>query len=176
MSLVGSPAPNFTLASTRNLDSLDEPVALADHRGRWVVLVFYPADFTFVCPTEMLAFSAAVGEFAAEQADIVGISTDGVHCHQAWQEFVLGPLAFPLAADTSLSTTRDYGVLIESEGVARRALFIVDPEGIVRYEVVHDSDVGRSVGEALRVLRALREQVRVPADWMPGRPTLAEAA
>ena len=176
MSLVGSPAPRFILPSTRNLDRLDEPVELDLHRGRWLLLVFYPADFTFVCPTEMLAFSAAVADFGADEADIVGISTDGVHCHQAWQEFVLGPLAFPLAADTSLRVTRDYGVLIEDEGVARRALFIIDPEGIVRYQVVHDSDVGRSVDESLRVLQALRAQTPVPADWAPGRPTLAEAA
>lgn len=174
MSLVGSSAPHFELQSTKDLDMLDVPVRLDEFRGRWLVLVFYPADFTFVCPTEMLAFSAAAEEFAEENAAILGISTDGVHCHQAWQEFVLGTLAFPLAADPSLATTRDYGVLIESEGVARRALFIIDPDGMIRYEVVHDSDVGRSVTEALRVLRALRTEVLVPVDWAPGLPTLAE--
>ena len=176
MSLVGSAAPLFSLASTKNLDTLDEPVSLEAYRGRWVALVFYPADFTFVCPTEMLAFSAAVGDFDAAESDLIGISTDSVHCHQAWQEFALGKLAFPLAADTSLQVCRDYGVLIESEGVAQRGLFLIDPEGIVRYQVVHYDDVGRSVAEALRVLRALREGERVPADWTPGQPTLAVAA
>jgi peroxiredoxin 2/4 len=96
-----------------------------------------------------------------------------LHCHQAWQEFALGPLAFPLAADVTHAVSRDYGVLIEDEGVARRALFIVDPDGIVRYQVVHDDNVGRSVTEALRVLRALRAECRVPADWQPGDATLA---
>lgn len=173
MSLVGSAAPPFVLPSTKNLDHLDQPVSLADHEGRWLVLVFYPADFTFVCPTEVMAFSAGVEEFAAEDADVIGISTDSVHCHQAWQEFALGPLAFPLAADVTQAVSRDYGVLIEDEGVARRALFIVDPEGIVRYQVVHDDNVGRSVAEPLRVLRALRAETRVPANWQPGDATLA---
>lgn len=175
MSLVGCPAPSFRLESTKSID-LDEPVALEDHRGRWVVVVFYPADFTFVCPTEMLAFNASSREFAAEDADLIAISTDGVHSHEAWQEFVLGRLAFPLAADTTLNVSRDYGVLIEAEGVARRALFIIDPQGVVRYEVVHDSDVGRSVDEALRVLRALRGGERTPAGWNPGEPTLASSS
>lgn len=174
MSLIGRPAPQFSMASTKSID-LDVPVSLEDHRGRWLVLVFYPADFTFVCPTEMLAFSKEVEAFAAEEADLIGISTDGVHCHEAWQEFILGRLAFPLAADTSLTVSRDYGVLIEEEGIAQRALFIVDPEGMVRYEVVHDSDVGRSVDESLRVLRALRAQARVPANWQPGQATLTTA-
>ena len=139
------------------------------------MLVFYPADFTFVCPTEMLAFSEAVDRFEAEDASVIGISTDGVHCHEAWQEFILGRLGFPLAADTTHSVSRDYGVLIEDEGVAQRALFIVDPAGVLRYQVVHDSDVGRSVDEALRVLRGLRAATRVPADWQPGEPTLSPA-
>lgn len=173
-SLVGSPAPNFCMPSTKTAD-LNQPVSLVEYEGRWLVLVFYPADFTFVCPTEMLAFHEAVDEFHAEEADLIGVSTDGVHCHEAWQEFVLGRLRFPLAADSTLTVSRDYGVLIEEEGVAQRALFIVDPEGIVRYQVVHDADVGRSVDEALRVLRALRAGMRVPVDWQPGKATLAQS-
>ncbi|MBA3406657.1 MAG: peroxiredoxin [Solirubrobacterales bacterium] len=172
LSLVGSPAPGFCMASTKSPD-LDQPVSLHDYRGRWLVLVFYPADFTFVCPTEMLAFSQAAPQFETEQASLLGISSDGVHCHEAWQEFVLGRLAFPLAADPTLKVCRDYGVLIEDEGVAQRALFIVDPDGTVRYQVVHDDDVGRSVDESLRVLRALRAKVSVPVDWQPGKATLA---
>jgi peroxiredoxin (alkyl hydroperoxide reductase subunit C) len=172
MSLLGSPAPKFCMASTKSAD-LDQPVSLEDYRGRWLLLVFYPADFTFVCPTEILAFSESADQFEAEDASLIGVSTDGVHCHEAWQEFVLGRLKFPLAADTTLTVSRDYGVLIEQEGVAHRALFIVDPDGIVRYQVVHDGDVGRSVDEALRVLRALRAGARVPANWKPGEATLA---
>jgi peroxiredoxin 2/4 len=173
MSLVGQPAPQFNLPSTKNLDRLDEPVSLDEYRGQWLVLVFYPADFTFVCPTEIMAFSAAVEDFAAENAAVIGISTDSVYCHQAWQEFHLGRLAFPLAADVTHAVSRDYDVLIEDEGIARRGLFIIDPEGVVRYQVVHDDNVGRSVSEALRVLRALRADTRVPADWQPGDATLA---
>jgi peroxiredoxin (alkyl hydroperoxide reductase subunit C) len=172
MSLLGGPAPKFCMASTKSAD-LDQPVVLDDYRGQWLVLLFYPADFTFVCPTEMLAFSEAVDQFGAEDASVVGISTDGVHCHEAWQEFILGRLRFPLASDTTLTVSRDYGVLIEDEGVAHRALFIVDPDGIVRYQVVHDGDVGRSVDEALRVLRGLRARTRVPVNWKPGEATLA---
>jgi peroxiredoxin (alkyl hydroperoxide reductase subunit C) len=176
MSLVGRPAPAFTLASTKSLDFLDEPVSLEDHRGRWVVLVFYPADFTFVCPTEILAFSAQAAHFAAVDADVIAISPDGVHCHQAWQEFVLGPLAIPLAADTTLGVARAYEILKEDEGVPHRALFLIDPDGVVRYEVVHDDNVGRSVEETLRVLRGLQMGTRVPAGWQPGEPTLQGAA
>ena len=163
------------MPSTKSAD-LDQDVSLDDYRGRWLVLVFYPADFTFVCPTEMLAFSEAAVEFEAEDSGLIGISTDGVHCHEAWQEFVLGRLAFPLAADTTLTVCRDYGLLIEGEGIAQRALFIIDPYGLVRYQVVHDGDVGRSVDEALRVLRALRAGCRMPVNWKPGEATLAKAS
>ena len=176
MSLVGRHAPGFSLPSTKNMDFLDERVSLEDHRGRWVVLVFYPADFTFVCPTEVLAFSASAEEFAAEDADVIAISPDGVHCHQAWQEFVLGPLAFPLASDSTLAVSRAYDVLVEEDGVPLRALFLIDPHGVVRYEVVHDDNVGRSVQESLRVLRGLKMGTRVPAGWQPGDPTLEPAA
>jgi peroxiredoxin (alkyl hydroperoxide reductase subunit C) len=176
MTLVGHTAPAFTLESTKNLDRLDEPVSLEELRGRWVVLVFYPADFTFVCPTEILAFNDAVADFAAAGADLIAISTDNVHCHQAWMEFALGRLDFPLAADTAHTVSRDYGVLIEETGMARRGLFIIDPDGVVRYEVVHDDDVGRNVAESLRVLQALAIGERVPANWEPGQDTLPTAA
>jgi len=172
IALVGSPAPSFCLPSTKSPD-LDQPVSLDDYRGRWLVLVFYPADFTFVCPTEMLAFSEAAEQFDAEDASLIGISTDGVHCHEAWQEFILGRLKFPLAADTTLTVSRDYGVLIEEQGIAQRGLFIIDPNGTVRYQVIHDGMVGRSVDEALRVLRALRVGTQMPADWKPGEATLS---
>jgi peroxiredoxin (alkyl hydroperoxide reductase subunit C) len=163
------------MPSTKSAD-LDQDVSLDDYQGRWLVLVFYPADFTFVCPTEMLAFSDAAHEFDAADASLIGISSDGVHCHEAWQEFVLGRLAFPLAADATLAVCRDYGVLIEEEGVAQRALFIIDPYGVIRYQVVHDSDVGRSVDEALRVLRALRAGTRMPVNWKPGEATVAKGS
>ncbi len=172
MSLVGQPAPAFCLKSTKNLDFLDEDVSLGDYRGRWLVLLFYPLDFTFVCPTEIMAFSRRAEEFRALGADLLAVSTDSVYSHQAWIEFVLGPVAFPLASDLSKEVSRAYGVLDEEAGVARRGLFIVDPGGVVRHEVVHDEAVGRSVDETLRVLRALRTGELCPADWQPGAPTL----
>ncbi len=167
MTLVGKPAPDFEMPSTKNLDTLDEPVRLADHRGRWLVLFFYPADFTFVCPTEAIAFSSAVPDFAELGADVIGVSTDGVHAHLAWTEFHVGKLAYPLGADRTQVVSRAFGVLNEAEGVAERAVFIIDPEGIVRYEVVHDDRIGRNVGEILRVLRALQSKGRTPANWSP---------
>jgi peroxiredoxin 2/4 len=175
MSLVGTLAPQFRMTSTKDLDSLDQDVVLEDYRGRWVLLIFYPGDFTTVCPTEIVAFSSRAGEFAAEDTDLIAISTDSVYCHQAWQEFALGRLAIPLASDPTLAVSRDYGVLIESDCVAQRASFILDPGGVVRYEVIHDGEVGRSVDESLRVLQALRMETYVPADWQPGQATLATA-
>lgn len=176
MSLTGSPAPQFRLPSTKNLDQLNVSVALEEHRGRWAVLIFYPGDFTFVCPSEMLAFSAAAEQFAAEQADLIAISTDGVHCHQAWQEFVLGPLAFPLASDSTTEVSRAYGVFDEALGESQRTLFIVDPEGVVRYEITHDRIVARSVPETLRVLQALRQETCILAGWVPDEPAVTAAA
>jgi peroxiredoxin (alkyl hydroperoxide reductase subunit C) len=169
MSHMGRPAPAFdSLPSTKSLARLDEPVSLSDYAGRWLVLLFYPADFGAVCPTEILAFSRHAAEFAGLGADVLAISTDGVDCHQAWIEFVLGRLNFPLASDATHSVSRDYGVLIEERGIAQRALFLIDPAGIVRYEVVHDLDTGRSVDEVLRVLQALTGPGSCAAGWQPG--------
>jgi peroxiredoxin (alkyl hydroperoxide reductase subunit C) len=177
MTLVGSPAPDFRMPSTKNLDYLNEDVSLGDYtdNDRWLVLFFYPADFTFVCPTEVLAFSQKADEFDACDADVLGVSTDGPHCHQAWIEFALGKLTFPLASDQTLRVSRDYGVLLEDEGIAQRGLFIIDPQGVVRYEVVHDIDTGRNVEEVLRVLKALHTASKCPANWAPGDPTLVVA-
>jgi peroxiredoxin (alkyl hydroperoxide reductase subunit C) len=172
MTLVAKPAPHFTMASTKDINTLDVPASLDDYRGKWLVLFFYPADFTFVCPTEVLAFSDKVPAFAELGAEVLGVSTDGVYCHQAWIEFALGKLQFPLASDTTLQVSRDYGVLIEAEGVAQRGLFIIDPEGVVRYEVIHDIDTGRSVDEVHRVLAALSMTGKCPANWQPGDDTI----
>jgi peroxiredoxin (alkyl hydroperoxide reductase subunit C) len=158
--LVGKPAPDFRMVTTKNLDTLDHETTLADYRGRWLVLLFYPADFTFVCPSEMLAFSAANEQFAAQGADILGVSTDGVYSHVAWMEFHVGHLAFPLASDRSQEVSTAYQVLEDGTGQAARALFIIDPDGVVRYEVVHEDRVGRSVSEVLRVLTALQSPSR----------------
>ena len=144
--LVGKPAPYFELESTKNLETLDEKVRLSDYEGKWLILFFYPLDFTFVCPTEITALSDRYQEFVDLNADILGVSTDSKYSHRAWiqtprDENGLGQINFPLGADTTHQVSRDYGVLIEDEGVALRGLFIIDPEGIVRYQVVTDNNV-----------------------------------
>jgi len=161
---VGSPAPDFRMVSTKDLNTLEHEVSLADYAGRWLVLFFYPADFTFVCPTEVLAFNAALPRFAALDTDLLGVSTDSVHAHVAWLEFHLGPLDFPLASDRNQLVSRTYGVL-DDAGQSARALFIVDPDGVVRHQVVHDDRVGRSVDEVLRVLTGLRAPGRTPGHY-----------
>jgi peroxiredoxin (alkyl hydroperoxide reductase subunit C) len=157
---VGKPAPDFRMKTTKDPNTLEHEATLADYRGRWLVLFFYPADFTFVCPTEVLAFNAAVSPLASEyDAELLGVSTDSVFAHVAWMEFHIGSLAFPLASDRTHAVSRSYGVL-DDEGQAARGVFVIDPEGIVRYEVVHDDRVGRSVDEVLRVLAALQAKGR----------------
>jgi peroxiredoxin (alkyl hydroperoxide reductase subunit C) len=175
--LVGKPAPYFELESTKNLETLDEKVRLSDYEGKWLILFFYPLDFTFVCPTEITALSDRYQEFVDLNADILGVSTDSKYSHRAWiqtprDENGLGEINYPLGADTTHQVSRDYGVLVEDEGVALRGLFIIDPEGIVRYQVVTDNNIGRSVDETLRVLQALQTGGLCPSDWKPGQKTL----
>jgi peroxiredoxin (alkyl hydroperoxide reductase subunit C) len=177
---VGRPAPDFEMPSTKNIEKLNEPVKLSDYRGKWLVLVFYPLDFTFVCPTELIAFSDRYDDFQEIGADVLGVSTDSVYSHRAWLQTprdkngVQG-LRFPLASDITKSVSRDYGVLLEDKGIALRGLFIIDPEGILRYKVVHDLNIGRSVEETLRVIRALQTGGLCPAEWRPGQETLKVA-
>lgn len=174
---VGEPAPDFTMPSTKNIETLAEPVSLADYRGKWLIMLFYPLDFTFVCPTELTAFSDALEEFQGVGAEVLGISTDSVHSHRAWlkvprdQNGVEG-LQYPLASDITLEVSRKYGVLIENEGIALRGLFVIDPEGVLQYSVVHSLNVGRSTDETLRVLTALQTGGLCAAEWQPGEETL----
>lgn len=173
---VGLPAPDFKLPSTKNLDTLDETVALSDYRGKWLVLFFWPYDFTFVCPTEIIGFSSSSEQFKALNCDIVGASVDSVYTHKAWIETPIdqngiGPIQFPIASDFTKETAHAYGILNE-EGAANRGLFIIDPEGILRYQVVTDMNVGRSVDETLRVLQALQSGGLCPVNWKPGDKTL----
>jgi alkyl hydroperoxide reductase subunit AhpC len=149
-----------------------EDFDLAGYRGSWVVLAFYPADFTTVCPTELLELSRRAKEFAALNAEVVGISTDSKHSHKAWISMDLGELSFPLVADPRKEISRAYGALLEQEGVAARATFLVDPAGVVQYASFHPPSVGRSVSEILRVLEGLQTGEYVPAEWSRGKPTL----
>lgn len=174
---VGQPAPDFNMASTKNLETLAENVKLSDYAGKWLILLFYPLDFTFVCPTELTAFSDRLDELQGIGAEVIGISTDSVHSHRAWiktprdQNGVEG-LQYPLASDTGGRLASQYGILVEEEGIALRGLYIIDPEGVLKYSVVHDLNIGRSVDETLRVLNGLQTGGLCAADWTPGQENL----
>jgi alkyl hydroperoxide reductase subunit AhpC len=147
---------------------------LSDIRGRWVVLFFYPADFTFVCPTEVRGFHLRRAEFARRECQILGVSVDDVESHRAWAA-ELGGVGFPLLSDPARVAARAYEVLNEADDRAFRATFVVSPDGRVAYFVVSPMNVGRSVDETLRVLEALQTGRLCPADWRPGDPTLDPA-
>jgi peroxiredoxin 2/4 len=177
---VGQAAPDFDMPSTKNIEKLDQNVRLSDYEGKWLVLIFYPLDFTFVCPTELTTFSDRYDDFVAIGADVIGISTDSVHSHRAWlktprDKSGVEGLRYPLASDITKQVARDYGVLIEDKGVALRGLFVIDPEGTLRYAVIHDLNVGRSADETLRVIQALQTGGLCAAEWRPGQETLKVA-
>jgi len=175
--MVGQPAPDFDMASTKNIEKLNQNVKLADYRGKWLVLLFYPLDFTFVCPTELTAFSDRYEDFEGINADVIGVSTDSVFSHRAWlntprDKGGVQGLKYPLAGDSTKTVSDDYGVLIGARGIALRGLFVIDPEGVLRYKVVHDLNIGRSVEETLRVIQALQTGGLCQAEWKPGQQTL----
>ncbi|WP_172198875.1 MULTISPECIES: peroxiredoxin [Saccharibacillus] len=175
--LVGKPAPAFTMETVSGDGQDFGKVSLEDYRGKWLVFFFYPLDFTFVCPTEITALSDAYGDFQTLDTEVLGVSIDSVHSHKAWiaaptEIGGLGKINFPLASDITKKVASDYGVLIEEEGVALRGLFIIDPEGELKYQVVNHNDVGRSVEETLRVLQALQSGGLCPMNWKPGDQTL----
>jgi len=170
--LVGIPAADFNMATATGDGNDFGRAALSDFKGKWLVLFFYPLDFTFVCPTEITAYSKAYDQFKAIGAEVLGVSVDSEHSHKAWINSSLGQLRFPLASDLTKKVSADYGVLIEEAGIALRGLFIIDPQGVVRYSVVHDLSVGRSVSETLRVLKALQTGGLCPIDWEEGENLL----
>ncbi|OWA34700.1 thioredoxin peroxidase [Saccharibacillus sp. O16] len=175
--LVGKPAPAFTMETVSGDGQEFGKVSLEDYRGKWLVFFFYPLDFTFVCPTEITALSDAFGDFQTLDTEVLGVSIDSVHSHKAWINASsdiggLGKINFPLASDITKKVASDYGVLIEEEGVALRGLFIIDPEGELKYQVVNHNDVGRSVEETLRVLQALQSGGLCPMNWKPGDQNL----
>ncbi|KAI3392976.1 hypothetical protein diail_4925 [Diaporthe ilicicola] len=178
---VQKPAPAFTATTVLEHGEFKE-VSLSDFKGQWVVLLFYPMDFTFVCPTEILAFNDALPKFEKLNTTVLGVSTDSHFTHLAWRERPrkqggLGEdLKLPLVADKNFKIARDYGVLIEEEGIALRGLFIIDPKGTLRQITVNDLPVGRNVIETLRLVEAFQftdEHGEVcPADWQSGGETM----
>lgn len=145
----------------------------SDFKGKWTVLFFYPRDFTFICPTEIKEFARLEKEFAACTCQIVGCSTDSEHSHKAWFERDLKEVTYPVLADTRHEVSRAYNVL-GNDGASQRGTFIIDPEGVLRYMVVSDNSVGRSVTETLRALKALQTGELCPVEWEPGEKTLGE--
>ena len=172
-------APDFTADAVVNEEF--KAVKLSDYKGKnYVVLFFYPLDFTFVCPTEIVAFSDRIEEFRRRGAEVLGVSVDSKFSHLAWIQTPrthggLGGLRYPLVSDLTKRISQDYGVLLEG-GVALRGLYLIDKQGVVRAMTVHDLPLGRSVDEALRVLDALQFFEKhgevCPADWKPGAATI----
>ncbi|XP_072458324.1 peroxiredoxin-2 [Notamacropus eugenii] len=176
---IGKPAPDFH--TTAVVDGAFKEVKLSDYKGKYLVIFFYPLDFTFVCPTEIIAFSDRVSDFRQLGCEVLGVSVDSQFTHLAWintprKQGGLGPLKIPLLADVTRNLARDYGVLKEDEGIAYRGLFIIDAKGLVRQITVNDLPVGRSVDEALRLVQAFQytdEHGEVcPAGWKPGEDTI----
>lgn len=174
---VGQPAPDFNMPSTKNLETLAENVKLSDYKGKWLVLLFYPLDFTFVCPTELIHFSDSLEDFQGIGAEVLGISTDSVHSHRAWLKTPqdkngIEGVKYPIASDVGGKLAKAYNILVEESNIALRGLFIINPEGILQYSVIHDLNIGRSVEETLRVLQGLQTGGLCAADWKPGQENL----
>lgn len=167
---LNQPAPEFTQpAYVSGMKEEYREISLADYKGKWVVLFFYPRDFTFVCPTEIRGFAKQYEDFKKLNAEVLAASTDSVYSHKAWFEKDLAEVKFPVLADTAHTLTKDYEVLNEANGEAERGTFVIDPDGNLRYIVVSDSNVGRSVHETLRVVQALQSGGLCPIDWEPGQ-------
>jgi peroxiredoxin (alkyl hydroperoxide reductase subunit C) len=174
MSIVGKKAPDFSTEAVIG-DGEYKKVSLSAYKGKWVVLFFYPADFTFICPTEITEFSKRDKEFKELNAVVLGCSTDSKHSHKAWIKGSLGQLAHPLLADFNKTIARDYDCL-EPDGVAQRATVIIDPQGIVQHASYNADLLGRSVTETLRLLQAAATGERCPVEWKPGQKTLGKPA
>lgn len=176
---VGEPAPDFTMPvfDPANPTNTNLRASLSDYQGSWLVFFFYPMDFTFVCPTEILALADRKREFEELGARILGCSTDTVFTHRAWANTPrdkngIAGTNYPLAADHTGQVARSYGVLMEDTHAALRGLFVIDPHQILQYAVIHSLNIGRSTDETLRILAALQTGGLCPSDWRPGKKTL----
>jgi len=182
--LVTNEAPDFTAIAVMPDNTFNEAFSLSALRGKYVLLFFYPLDFTFVCPSEILAFNKAVDAFKAKNCEVVGVSIDSHFSHLAWKNTAIndggiGNVQFPLVADLDKSISENYGVLLDM-GIALRGLYLIDKEGVVRHQVVNDLPLGRNVDEALRMLDALQfteEHGDVcPANWNKGDDAMEPTA
>jgi alkyl hydroperoxide reductase subunit AhpC len=168
---IGLPVPSFEadgyFMGEKRKYSLDE------FRGKWKILFFYPLDFTFVCPTELVELSAKHDEFVKENAQVLGVSVDSVYSHEAWSKD-LGNLNFPLLSDITHQISEDYGVLIKDKGISLRGAFLISPDDVLKGIIVNDLDVGRNVDELLRLIKALQTGELCPVNWAPGKSTLGK--
>ena len=174
MPFINQPAPMFTTDAVFDGGEV-KPVHLNDYKGKWVVLFFYPLDFTFVCPTEITQFRDHLKEFQAAGAVVLGCSVDSVHSHKRWIKDDLHNLGYPLLADLTKRISRDYGVLIEEKGIATRGTFIIDPEQKIQYMGIHNTNVGRDAKEILRVLQGCQSGELCQAGWKKGDAHLKTA-
>jgi peroxiredoxin (alkyl hydroperoxide reductase subunit C) len=174
--LVQKPAPNFKATAIMPDNSINESFSLESYRGKYVMMFFYPLDFTFVCPSEILAFDHRVEEFRKRNCEVIGVSVDSHFSHLAWKNTAvdhggIGKVRFPIVADISKRIARDYDVLVD-DAVALRGTFLIDRQGVVRHQVVNDLGLGRNIDDALRTLDALQfleEHGEVcPANWKKG--------
>ncbi len=174
---INGPAPEFTAEAFQQ--NVVKKVRLADYRGKWVVLVFYPADFTFICPTELGDLADKYAEFQQLGVEILSVSTDTTFVHKAWhdQSPTIAKIKFPMVADPTGNICKAYGTYIEGEGLSLRGTFIIDPEGVLKAYELHDNSIGRSSTELLRKIKAaqfVREHPGnvCPVNWEPGKETL----
>jgi peroxiredoxin (alkyl hydroperoxide reductase subunit C) len=173
---VGERFPNFVVKATvaNEVKGAFREISNQTYAGKWLVVFFYPKDFTFVCPTEIVAFGKLERAFAEREAVVLGASTDSEFVHLAWRQHnpELSDLPFPLLADVKRELTTALGILDPQEGVAQRATYVVDPEGIIRFVMVTDLNVGRNPEEVLRVLDALQTDELCPCNWQKGQTTI----
>lgn len=177
--LVGNTAPDFQAEALVNGES--KQISLKDYDGKWKILFFYPLDFTFVCPTEICAFSDAASKFQENNCELIACSVDSFFSHLAWTQQSrdqggIGEVNFPIIADMKKQVARDYEVLVEEEGVALRGLFLIDDNNIVQHSTINNLSVGRNVDEALRLLKGYQYTAKhgevCPAGWNEGDDTM----
>ena len=182
--LVTRQAPDFTATAVMGDNSFKEDFKLSDYRGKYVILFFYPLDFTFVCPSEIIAFDKALEKFKEKNCEVIGVSIDSQFTHWAWKNTPvndggIGNIKYPLVADLDKTISRQYGVLLDM-GVALRGTFLIDKEGAVRHAVINDLPLGRSIDEALRMVDALEFHEAhgdvCPANWKEGEEAMTPTA
>lgn len=182
--LVTKQAPDFTATAVMPDNSMNADFKLSDYRGKYVILFFYPLDFTFVCPSEIIAFDKALATFKEKNCEIIGVSIDSQFSHWAWKNTPIkqggiGNIQYPLVADLDKKISEQYGVLLDA-GIALRGTFLIDQEGVIRHSVINDLPLGRNIDEALRMVEALQFHEKhgdvCPANWVEGKDAMVPTA